>query len=326
MLPELTKRDAESALLESPPDQTETFPETPPPLSSAKPTLPEAPPPLSSAEPTLPETPPSTVSETTTTSEVTVGIEDEVRVAQAVLHAANIDDDMPSGRYISSDEYFPVTRRQMKQSWRYLRRLIREGPPVEVDIEATVDEVGQKGILLEPILVPRRINRSELLLLVDYGGSMAPFHILSRRLIETALRGGRLGKSGVYYFHNCPMDYLYRDSAFQEYEQIDEILKRFSQRTGILVFSDAGAARGGFSHDRINMAEEFLKRFKQQFRYIVWLNPMPRFRWSGTTAGEVMKSVPMFDLSRRGLDDAIGVLRGHPAPPYMRTKRNRDHE
>jgi uncharacterized protein with von Willebrand factor type A (vWA) domain len=30
-------------------------------------------------------------------------------------------------------DYFPVTRRQMKQSWRYLRRPVREGPLEELD-------------------------------------------------------------------------------------------------------------------------------------------------------------------------------------------------
>ena len=258
-----------------------------------------------------PLSPPTPSIEATGTSEMTTRTEDEVRVAQTVLRATNIDDEISVLQYISSDEYFPVTRRQMKQSWRYLRRPIREGPPVELDVEATVNEVGNKGMLIEPVLVPRRINRAELLLLIDQGGSMVPFHMLSQRLIETAQRGGRLGKADVYYFHNCPTEYLYRDPAHQEYERIENMLARLSQQKAVLVFSDAGAARGGFSRERINLTRTFLAQFKQQFRYIVWLNPMPGSRWRGTTAGEVMQFVPMFDLSRRGLDNTISALRGH---------------
>lgn len=261
-----------------------------------------------------------------TGSEPIVNIEDEVQVAQAVLQAASKDAEFPFSRYILSDEYFPVTRRQMKQSWRYLRRPVREGPPVELDVENTVIEVSRKGVLLEPVLVPRRINRAELLLIIDHGGSMVPFHILSQRLIETVLRGGRLGKAHIYYFHNCPMDYLYLDTAQQEHEAIDEVFyARYSQQAGALVFSDAGAARGGSNPERIDLTVSFLERLKKQFRYVAWLNPMPRTRWPGTTASRIMQHVPMFDLSRRGLDEAISVLRGHPS--YLAsTLRHHYHE
>ena len=152
---------------------------------------------------------------------------------------------------------------------------------------------------------------------------MVPFHTLSHRLLETALQGGRLGKADIYYFHNCPTEYLYRDPTYQEYEAIDEIFNhRYSKQAGVLVFSDAGAARGGFSPERFDLTEKFLRQFKQQFRYIAWLNPMPRPRWFGTTAGKVMHFVPMFDLSRRGLDNAISVLRGRPAHFWYTWRHN----
>ncbi|MEG3864115.1 hypothetical protein QT974_34105, partial [Microcoleus sp. herbarium12] len=42
--------------------------------------------------------------------------------------------------------------------------------PVELDVEATVNQIGRQGILLSLVLVPRRVNRSQLLLLIDCGG------------------------------------------------------------------------------------------------------------------------------------------------------------
>ena len=249
----------------------------------------------------------------TSPSEVPVQIEDEVQIARAVLQAASGDDDSFYGYFIQTDEYFPITLRQMKQSWRYLRRPVREGPPVELDVESTVKEIGRQGVLLKPVLLPRRTNRTQLLLLIDYGGSMVPFHSLSRRFAETALRGGRLGKADIYYFHNCPEVYLSRDSADQEHELLQNILNYLHvERTGVLIFSDAGAARGGLNPERVEMTEKFLGQLKQEVRYMAWLNPMPYSRWAGTTAGKIMRSIPMFDLSRRGLDDAISVLRGRP--------------
>ena len=141
----------------------------------------------------------------TQSPEFVIETEDELQVAQAVK-AADISEEVTSRNFLLTSDYFPVTRRQMKQSWRYLRRPVREGIPIELDIEATVNQIGQQGVLLEPVLVPRRVNRTELLLLIDQDGSMVPFHALSHRLAETAVRGGRLGKAGIYYFHNCPVD------------------------------------------------------------------------------------------------------------------------
>ncbi|MBV6628018.1 MAG: hypothetical protein KI793_34720 [Rivularia sp. (in: Bacteria)] len=217
----------------------------------------------------------------------------------------------PLNRFIQISEYPPLTRRQMKQSWRYLRRMLREGVPTELDVEATVDSISKQGVLLEPVIVPRRVNRSKLLLLLDLDGSMMPFQNLSNQLAETARKGGRLENTDIYYFHNCPIDYLYRDRYYQMAEKIDDALTcPSSHYTAALLFSDAGAARGGLNPERVEVTAQFLEQLKQQVRNIAWLNPMPRYRWFGTTAGQIARFVPMFELSRQGLHNAIAVLRG----------------
>jgi uncharacterized protein len=229
--------------------------------------------------------------------------EDEVQVGKAIL-----------ANQMETSEYFPVTRRQMKQSWRYLRRMIREGPPAELDVEATVKQIGEQGLLLNLVLQPRRVNRSELLLLLDQEGSMVPFHSLARRLAETALQVGRLARVGVYHFHNCPDDYLYNDPRRTEAMAIDAILNAYAESAGVLIFSDAGAATGGFNPGRVQLTEEFLEHLKQRVRYIAWLNPMPADRWHGTSAESIARLVPMFEFNRQGLHEAISVLRGKLVP------------
>lgn len=247
----------------------------------------------------------------TMTSEVITKTTDEIRVVQSILPIHSQEEEPSSDHFTLTDEYFPITRRQMKQSWRYMRRPIREGAPTELDVEATVSEVGRQGMLLEPVLRAPRINRAEVLILIDSGGSMVPFHELSRRLVETALRGGRLGSVHIYYFHNCPTRYLYFDSTRVEARPIEDVLNELrNKRIGVLIISDAGAARGGYSQDRIALTEDFLDQLKEQFLYIAWLNPMPVSRWTGTTAEEVMHLMPMLEMSRQGVDDAIRILRG----------------
>ncbi len=257
-----------------------------------------------------PSTSESTMLRPISSSDLTLHMEDEIEAAQAVLQAGG-DDEVAYSHFVRTDEYFPVTRRQMKQSWRYLRRPAREGPLEELDVEATVNSVARQGMLLEPVLVPRRTNRVELLLLLDQGGSMVPFHSLSHRLAETALRGGRLGKAGIYYFRNYPDEFLYHDPAHIEAELIEDILGRLHYgRSCALIFSDAGAARGGYNQERADQTKTFLYELKQRVRYVAWLNPVPQTRWRASTAGKIMQNVPMFDISRRGLDKAISVLRG----------------
>ena len=247
---------------------------------------------------------------TTAISKLSQGLTDEVQVAQAIQQGSHRDIDLPLSAFSQTSEYFPVTGRQMKQSWRYLRRLIREGPAIQLDVEATVQQISHQGMLLNPVLRPRRVNRNELLLLVDQDGSMVPFHALSERLAKTAMHGGKLAKADIYFFHNCPIQYLYRDPYHQEAEAIANLLSGLhSEHTGVLIFSDAGAARGAFNPERFELTAEFLGQLRQQFRYIAWLNPMPRRRWTGTAA-EIAKLVPMFELSRQGLNQAINVLRG----------------
>jgi uncharacterized protein with von Willebrand factor type A (vWA) domain len=241
---------------------------------------------------------------------LTMEMDEPVQVVQAVRRGGYDDWQMGRPHFSLLTDYFPVTRRQMKQSWRHLRRPVREGPLEELDVRATVEKAGRQGMLLEPVLVPRRSNRAELVLLIDQDGSMAPFHSLSRQLSETIQRGGRLRQVEVYYFHDYPDMYLYRDAARLEARHISEVLTAISEQAAVLILSDAGAARGNFDPERVERTRVFIEQLRQSIRYYAWLNPMPNQRWPDTTAGEVARLVPMFELSRSGLDAAITALRG----------------
>ncbi|MEH1813406.1 MAG: hypothetical protein V7L09_13325 [Nostoc sp.] len=219
------------------------------------------------------------------------------------------DEEVPYGQFSKSIEYFPVTRRQMIQTWRYLRRPVRQGTPAELDIEATINQIGLQGMFLEPVLRPYRMNRAELLLLVDRDGSMVPFHELSRRLAQTASQEGRLGKINIYYFRNCPSDFLYRDPYLLEAETLKNVFSNLQfERSTVLIFSEGGAARGNYNRDRIQLTKQFLDELRRYTHSIAWLNPMPRFRWSGTSANQIERMIPMFEFNRRGLQSAVSLL------------------
>lgn len=206
---------------------------------------------------------------------------------------------------LSARDYFPVRHRQIQQIFRGLRHPMRQGLPVELDIEATVQQTALQGFLLEPLLKPAYRNQTELLLLCDFDGSMVPFHGLSRqlakvvtRLAPTTLTEKRFAHVGFYYFHNCPIEYLYRDSYLFDEIKIENVFSRVHlNRAVVLIFSDAGAARGGYNEERKKLTKKFLDLLKQKVRHTAWVNPLPRERWYDTTADAIKNLVPMFEFS-----------------------------
>ncbi len=209
-----------------------------------------------------------------------------------------------------SGQYLPVTSREMKQSWRFLRHRVREGTLEELDIAGTVEKNCCHGILPEPVMMPRYINRVKLVLLVDRGGSMVPFHHLSHHLIDKAQGGGNIEQTSVYYFQNYPEKYLYSDPTRLKAQPITKFLESIDKKTSVLIVSDAGAARGNKNPERVKYTYKFIEQLQQSVNYYAWLNPMPTDSWQDTTACEIARFVPMFEMSRQGLDAAISTLRG----------------
>jgi len=203
-----------------------------------------------------------------------------------------------------------VPLRSLVIIWRRYRAAMRAGPKTELDVAATVAEQCRRGYLAEPVLVPARRNQARLVLLIDVSPSMQPWEEFSRTLVES-LRRGRLGAAHVYYFHNSPHERLYESATLSDPVTLKEALGRHESSTLMLV-SDAGAARGARNAARAAEANEFWKHVREQWQPAVWMNPMPRARWSGTTADEVarLRGLNMLELNEERLVTAVDVLRG----------------
>jgi uncharacterized protein with von Willebrand factor type A (vWA) domain len=245
-------------------------------------------------------------------------VEERAEIAQSIkVPESTYSLPLPSVSYRFRQDYFPLTQREMKQCWRFLRRPVREGIPTELDIKGTIAKVSQEGILTTPVLRPRRINRADLMLLVDQKGSMVPFHPLSRQLIETAQRDGKLRQANVHYFQNCS-EYDESEQSYILFQQptlfqpvlLKNLFTTVNHRTAALIISDAGSARGWLDGDRVKKTEQFLEQLTKSVRYLAWLNPMPDEYWRGTSAEAISQLIPMFPLSRRGFNNAIALLQG----------------
>ncbi len=213
--------------------------------------------------------------------------------------------------------YWPVSRRFMIYGWRYLRRPIPDGPKDVLDIQTTVEKAAQQGFFIAPVYRRRERNHAHLILLLDQGGSMTPFHRYVRDVVETAQHESTIKQVDTFYFHDVPADSVYLDPHLTKTVLLeDHVLKRCSSGTSVLIVSDAGAARGHRQLDRIRLTTEFLSRLKQHTMLIAWLNPMPMKRWEGTSAQIIAHLIPMSEMNLDGFSMAIDNLRGQSPRRY----------
>ncbi|MFN0087920.1 MAG: VWA containing CoxE family protein, partial [Blastocatellia bacterium] len=215
--------------------------------------------------------------------------------------------------------YLPISREMMTHGWRALRRPLRDGAFDVLDVPATVERAVRLGFFLDAVYRRRETNHAHLVLLVDQGGSMVPFHRFARDLAETALaeQEHRLRKAEVYYFHNYFAGSLHRDPYLTEEVGRDAALEETDAETSVLIVSDAGAARGHRRRDRIRATAAMLHELRSRTNLIAWLNPMPRARWAASSAEVIEHLAPqfMFQMDPDGFSAAIDVARGLAAPP-----------
>ena len=204
--------------------------------------------------------------------------------------------------------YYPISRRFMVYSWRYLRRPIADGVKDVLDIKMTVEKTTKQGFFLQPVYRRREKNHAHLLILVDQEGSMTPFHHFSRDLVETAKYESSIERVDVAYFHNLPAEYVYQDCFFTDKIALETVLNQCDNETRVLIVSDGGAARGYRHRERVSATTEVIWEIQQQTNLIAWLNPVPQLRWNNTTASIISHLVPMFSMNEEGLRQAIMTL------------------
>jgi uncharacterized protein len=239
---------------------------------------------------------------------------------------------------------YPISEREVAQTWRRLRRPVRHGPATELDVPATVTRYAQTGVVTAPVLVPPRANAARLLLLVDRHGSMAPFHGLVDHVVDSITRAARLDAITAVYFHNTPgrsrdrsaladlpntptavaldpiLDRIpmlltgrvYRDPELTEPRPLQDVLDGVTVGSAVTIMSDAGSLRRSFIAPRLFDSLAFLLAILARRAHVAWLNPVGADRWPETTAAQIARHVPMFSLDRAGMYGAVDVLRGRP--------------
>jgi uncharacterized protein with von Willebrand factor type A (vWA) domain len=242
---------------------------------------------------------------------------------------------------------FIINYREMAQAWRRLRKPVRQGAKIELDIEATIARRCRQGVVAPIVLVPRQRNAARVLLLIDRQGSMTPFHRAADELCNALRQSANLDDVTMFYFHNVPAEgaddtilaplseqlfptmdtvlaqieplttgNVYKDAELLEAEPLTKVLPMYAAHAAVVLLSDAGAARKQYNTLRLLDTVAFLKALRLYTSTVIWLNPLPARKgkpddyWANTTAAQIARHIPMFPLTRWGLHQAVNVLRG----------------
>jgi uncharacterized protein with von Willebrand factor type A (vWA) domain len=207
--------------------------------------------------------------------------------------------------------------RQTKMALRKLRQLKREGAVEELDVDLTIDKTAKEGGEIELVFSRSRENTIRLLLLMDTGGSMAPYADLCSRLFSAAMQSEHFKDFKYYFFHNCPYQDLYVDMWNAKSVPTEKVLSNLHGGYKTILVGDARMAyselydRYGcidyyYSNDRAGA--EWLEKIKSHFNYSIWLNPTPKEYWRHPTVDGIGRIFPMFELTLDGLKEGIKAL------------------
>ncbi len=207
--------------------------------------------------------------------------------------------------------------RQMKVALKKLRILKNIGSEDELDIDETIDKTCKNYGEIELIFKKSRKNNAKLVLLMDTGGSMIPYASLVNRLFSAANSTNHFKDFKYFYFHNCIYDNLYIDYYSNESYPTGLFLKTFDRDYKIIMVGDAMMAppelfmKGGaidYYYYNETTGIEWLNRIVEHFNSVVWLNPIKSHYWNHPTVKAIYNLMPMFELTVKGLEEAVKEL------------------
>jgi uncharacterized protein with von Willebrand factor type A (vWA) domain len=198
---------------------------------------------------------------------------------------------------------------------------VPSGPRDQLDLDATIYESARNGGEIDLMFRRDLLDRIEVVLLIDNGGtSMLPWVSLTRLLFAKVR--DRFKRADTYFFHNTIYNKVYKDAQRWDPLPLAELLKR-KPETRLLIVGDASMAPEELVYGRGSidyLAEDdepslvWLQRLRDRFRHAVWLNPIPKENWRDTygnfTLHKIAEVFPMEDLTLGGIKRAVEALRG----------------
>ena len=213
--------------------------------------------------------------------------------------------------------------RQFQMAFRMLRQFSSrvDEEKTEFDIDQTIRETCDNAGNLKVVYEKPRKNTVKVLLLMDSGGSMEYYSRLCSALFQAVSKSSHFKDLKVFYFHNCIYSKIYTDPYLRSRQAIDTnwILDNISSEYKVIFVGDAlmdvselleGSYYSYSVRDEIP-GMTWLKRFKEKYPHIIWLNPSRPPAYSGywgRTYGMIAKEFDMYPLTVEDLKKGLKKL------------------
>lgn len=195
-----------------------------------------------------------------------------------------------------------------------------DAPRTELDVDETIEETCNNSGNLKLVYNKPRKNTVKLLLLMDSGGSMDMYSELCTSLFRSVNKANHFKDLKVYYFHNCFTDKLFTTPRvlYRESLETEWVLNNLDSDYKVIIVGDALMGTGELVDKRYSRngllpsGLEWLRRFKERYPHLVWLNPteeMPSERsYWGYSHVLIRKEVDMYTLTVENLGMAMKKL------------------
>ena len=222
-------------------------------------------------------------------------------------------------RYIDYSDDKSLSHANLSQALASLKSLKPSGPRDELDLDATIYQSARNGGEIDLVFRRALLDRIEVILLIDNGGSSMIPHVALTRLLFAKVRD-RFKRRDTYFFHNTIYGTVYKDAQRRFPLPVEKLLQR-SPETRLLILGDASMAPeellypGGAITWGTQDAEpslRWLERLRDRFRHSAWLNPIPKENWpeayGRTTIRRIGEVFRMEDLTLGGIKRAVEWL------------------
>ncbi|MEX1666079.1 vWA domain-containing protein [Zhongshania arctica] len=216
------------------------------------------------------------------------------------------------------DDNVELGTRNIKVALRRLRKFARTGAAEELDINDTISSTARNGGMLDLKMVPERHNAVKVLLFFDVGGSMDPHIKVCEELFSAART--EFKHMEYYYFHNYLYESVWDNNVRRHSERIQllDVLHKYSSDYKVIFVGDASMSPyeivqpgGSVEHWNEESGEMWMRRLRETYEKVAWLNPVPPQDWSWTQSIKLVEEQMeghMYPMTLGGLEKAMAYL------------------
>jgi uncharacterized protein with von Willebrand factor type A (vWA) domain len=220
--------------------------------------------------------------------------------------------------YKNLDDTVQLGTRNIKIALRRLRKFARTGAAEELDLDDTISSTARNAGLLDIKMVPERHNAVKVLLFFDVGGSMDPHVKVCEELFSAARTEFKHMEN--FYFHNFLYESVWSNNIRRHNErtQVLDILHKYSHDYKVIFIGDASMSPyeimqpgGSVEHWNEESGETWMRRVRDVYDKVIWLNPVPEDDWQYTQSVAITHQLlegHMYPLTLQGLEEGMGYL------------------